>query len=130
MTTINIPAGTRVLAVEDNAVRNDYFRKMIPGVVIAETVDSAMDALENQSFDLVFLDHDCINKFVDRMDPDYNQLTFWVAAVKLNVMNFPGVVVIHSGNPVGAARMAELLRDRWAGTTFVQPFGSFEIVYG
>ena len=133
MATINIPNGKKVLVVEDNHFRNQWFRDHIPGVTIAETVDEALEALNSPStpmYDLVFLDHDAANVFVDRSDHRYNDLTFWRVAEELAQTNFPGIVIIHSHNPVGAARMAKLLRTRQSGTVFIQRFGSININYG
>lgn len=134
---INIPAGTKVLVVEDNEIRNKWFRSHVPSVdiKIAETVRIAQLYLERNEFDMVFLDHDAVPGFVDPLtngkpNPHYSELTFWKIAEELTSMNFPGVIVVHSGNPSGAGRMAAMLRRRQDGSTFVYPFGSFDIRYG
>lgn len=85
--------------------------------------------LEHEQFGMVFLDHDCVNRFVDASDFQYNVLTFWETAQRLFDMQFKGVIVIHSGNPVGAARMAAMLREM-SDTVFVFPYGTFDVKYG
>ena len=124
-TIIKIPEHSSVLAVDDNEDRLRWFRKSYPGIKVAETPKIAKLYLERGAFSLVFLDHDCVPGFVDPQDPDFETKTFWSVAQKL--MDSTAVVVVHSGNPAGAKRMAALLRERPFGETFVYPIGTFEI---
>lgn len=122
---IRIPEHSNVLFVDDNEDRIRWFKARYPAGKAAETPAIAKLYLERGSFDLVFLDHDCVPSLVDPQDPDFESKTFWSVAEKL--MSSAAVVIIHSGNPVGAENMAKLLRTRSVGETFVYPIGSFEI---
>jgi hypothetical protein len=124
-TIIKIPEHTSVLVVDDNEDRLRWFKIKYPEVKLAETPMIARILLGRANFSLVFLDHDCVPGFVDPQDPDFETKTFWSVAQKL--MDSTAVVVVHSGNPAGARRMAALLRERPFGETFVYPIGTFEI---
>lgn len=124
-TVISIPEHSLVLAVDDNENRLKWFKNRYPEIKLAETPAIAKLYLERNEFGIVFLDHDCVPGFVDSQDPDFQTKTFWSVAKKL--MSSTAVVVIHSGNPAGAQRMARLLETRPFGVTFVYPIGTFEI---
>ncbi len=124
-TMLRIPKNRSVLVVDDNEDRLRWFRNEYPGVKCAETPAIAKLYLDRLLFDIVFLDHDCVPNFVDPQDPDFESKTFWSVAQKL--MDSTAVVVIHSGNPAGAQRMAALLRTRQLGETFIYPIGTFKI---
>ena len=128
MATIQIPMHFRALVVEDSDIRNQWFREKLPGCTVATSPQLAISNLlinHNSLYDIVFLDHDARPVFIDPADPDFLDKTFWRVAQYLRRIEFKGMVVIHSGNPVGAARMEALL-----GATCkvaVLPFGMFDI---
>lgn len=134
MTIIKVKNNVRALVVEDAEFRHDWFRKKLPGCIIASEPEDAIARFiiaENLlPFDIVFLDHDLRvdlagNRFmVSAEDPDYEKDTYWRVAQLLKGQNFKGTVIIHSGNPVGAKRMADLLSDL---DVYILPFGSFDI---
>jgi CheY-like chemotaxis protein len=124
---IRIPAKTRCLVVEDNAVRLTWFLVKLPNCTVAESPQEAVMTLDtSEPFDIVFLDHDCDGKFfADPTDPEYLNKSFWRVARWLRHIQYNGRVVIHSGNPVGAERMAALLGA--TASVHVLPFSSFDI---
>jgi hypothetical protein len=124
---IRIPASARCLAVDDNGIRLDWFRERIPGCVLASSPQEAVMTLDtSEEFDIIFLDHDCDGMFfADPTDPEFLNKSFWRVAQRLHRTEYSGRVVIHSGNPVGANRMAALLGP--TASVHVLPFGSFDI---
>ena len=125
-TIITIPKRYSVLVVEDNPIRHDWFRMKVPFCVISETVKDAISVLTYfDKFDVIFLDHDTVHHFVDPSDPKFLDLTFWKVAQYLKRTEYKAHIIIHSGNPVGAGRMAALLGPE-AKVTLL-PFGSFNI---
>jgi hypothetical protein len=79
-------------------------------------------------FDIIFLDHDCDGKyFADPADPEFLNKSFWRVAQYLHKIRYKGQVVVHSGNPVGAERMAALLDAVSETKVVVIPFGMFDI---
>lgn len=136
-TVIKLSPNVTCLVVEDSEERNKWFLANLPHLDIAETPKVALAMLALHSYDLIFLDHDCRTEngqrsFVDPEDPDFLRDTFWSVAESLAENPGPAYdapqIVIHSGNPVGAGRMAALLRsnDRYRHV-YVMPFGSFKI---
>jgi NAD+-processing family protein with receiver domain len=128
-TEIKLTPNVTCLVVEDNDIRNDWFARVLPNFDIARTADEALVFLGAQiqhPYDMVFLDHDCIHGFVDPTDPDFLNKTFWRVAQALHRTEYPTTVVIHSGNPVGAARMAALIKSV-NPHVYVMPFGSFDV---
>jgi NAD+-processing family protein with receiver domain len=125
--TIQIPSHARCLIVEDAEVRLDWFLAKLPSSMTAVTPQEAIMILDiSQDFDVVFLDHDCAGSyFVDPADPEFLNKSFWRVAQYLHRTEFKGLVVIHSGNPVGAKRMEALLSS--VCKVAVLPFGSFDI---
>jgi hypothetical protein len=129
LTIITIPADKSVLIVEDNEIRLNWFREKLAGMkyTTCSTPQKALNVLGVHRFDVVFLDHDAVPLFVDPSDPNHDDKTFFRVAQLLARNGFDGTVVIHSGNPVGAERMAHLLEDRGNIHVVIAPFGSFDI---
>jgi CheY-like chemotaxis protein len=125
-TTIKIPKRYSVLVVEDNPIRHDWFRMKLPYCEISETTKDAIAALTYfDKFDVIFLDHDTVHRFVDPSEPDFLDLTFWKVAQYLHRTEYKAQIIIHSGNPVGAGRMAALLGPEAKVT--ILPYGTFDI---
>lgn len=124
---ITIPKYYTVLIVEDNLTRIEWFRDRLRNmdVTVCTTVIEALAAIADREFDIVFLDHDAVPAFVMLGDPDHDQKTFYRVAEGLARQEYAGVVVIHSGNPVGAQRMGYLLGR--SATIDITPFGMFDI---
>lgn len=136
MNTITMSPNVTCLVVEDAPKRNEWFASVLPHFDIAETPKVALAMLALHHYDIVFLDHDCrvdahgVRTFVEPTDEDFLDSTFWRVAQRLAGSEAPvedqPQVVIHSGNPVGANRMAALIRSV-NPRVYVMPFGSFEI---
>lgn len=136
MNTITLSPNVTCLVVEDAPVRNKWFTSVLPHFDIAETPKVALAMLYLHHYDIVFLDHDCrvdangIRTFVEPTDEDFLENTFWRVAQYLSKSEAPiqdqPQVVIHSGNPVGANRMAALIRSV-NPKVYVMPFGSFKV---
>jgi hypothetical protein len=126
MITITIPKNSRCLVIEDSENRLQWFTDNVPGCVTAVSPQEAVMVIDtNPRFDIVFLDHDAGNQvFVDPTDPDFLSKSFWRAAQRLRSIDYDGYVIIHSHNPVGADRMAALLKS---AKVTKAPFGTFVI---
>jgi CheY-like chemotaxis protein len=126
---ITIPADKLVLIVEDNVERIEWFEKTFRGTryQICTSPLHALRFLDQWMPDVVFLDHDAVPIFVAISDPDHADKTFFRVAQRLARDGFGGLVVIHSGNPVGAKRMADTISERSDANVVIAPFGSFKI---
>jgi len=126
--TIRLTPNVTCLVVEDNDIRNEWFTSVLPNFDIARTPYEALRLLTAQTqhpYDMIFLDHDCVPRFVDRTDSDFLDKTFWRVAQMIRHTKYPATVVIHSGNPVGAARMAAFIRP--VAKVYVMPYGTFDV---
>ena len=127
-TLITVPCNYRCLVVEDADFRIDWFRQKFLNCNyhVATEPTGALELLQLFKYDVVFLDHDCNGRFfVDKSDPEYLNRSFWAVAKELRQMKFDGKIIIHSANPVGVMRMANLLSRTCK--VHVAPFGSFDI---
>jgi len=124
---IRLPAHSRCLVVEDNYSRLEWFIRKIPDAVTAVSPLEAIAVLDTSNpFDIIFLDHDCDGKFfADPTDPEFLNKSFWRVAMWLRRTKYDGIVIIHSGNPVGAARMAAEIGK--TARVHVMPFGTSDI---
>jgi CheY-like chemotaxis protein len=97
----------KVLIVEDNIDRTRKLRRFFIGCVV-DIVDEAQEAiklLESASYDLILLDHDLGNT---EMAPS-DEFSGFAVAEYIAQNNLNSDVIIHSCNPVGAARMQQVL---------------------
>lgn len=121
---ISIEKGKRILVVEDSERRIRWFQEHLGGPTdYARTLNQGLHrAADASKYDVVFLDHDAIPEM---WSPESNNIpTFYQVAVLLANQNYDGQVVIHSYNPVGAKRMANIIRSE---KTLIWPFGTFEV---
>jgi hypothetical protein len=127
MNKIRIPEEFSCLVIEDSEMRHKWFRSKLPDCTIATSPDEGVSILKTvgDKFDIVFLDHDAVVEFVEPTDDGFLDRSFWCVAQQLYRMEFKGQIIIHSGNPVGAQRMAFLLKSKCK--VEVMPFGSFDI---
>ncbi len=116
---ITIPAGSRVLLIEDSGARIEWFRERITERLdVAWTPEMALERAGHcLEYDLIFLDHDA-----KWNDP---RVTFYEAALRMEQLEYPGTVVIHSLNTPGAKRM-EYALGRNAKVVLLR-YGTFEI---
>jgi CheY-like chemotaxis protein len=115
-----VPAGRRILVVEDDGDRIVWFKQRMPNAMFAETAEHAIRLLAAHKFNVVFLDHDL--HWTHIADISIFKGTGREVAKLLQTMEFQGQVVIHSRNPIGAAIMGKYLPHAQ-----VAPFGTFEI---
>lgn len=121
---IQVPQNARVFVLDDTQDRLFWFRQNLKGVAAyrdATTAERAIEILEDQEFDYVFLDHDLT--WMDAGFPDRQHGNGKEVARFLAIKKFPGKVVIHSKNDVGVAAMKKVLP-----TAEIARFGDFEIV--
>jgi CheY-like chemotaxis protein len=115
----HIPTDWPVLVVEDTEDRISWFRKRMPKAIFAKNVEAAFQALEQQDFKVVFLDHDLHWMHADNA---IFKGTGKEVARFLAKHGFQGIVIIHSLHVEGAAVMKKYLSK-----ARLAPFGSFEI---
>jgi CheY-like chemotaxis protein len=103
----------RVLIVEDDEARCDWFRSRLSGCDLDVTCDvgEACELLAANEYDLILLDHDLREEHYFSDEPDDERTGYAVAAW---LAARPGAqplaqIVIHSLNYAGAQRMLEAL---------------------
>jgi CheY-like chemotaxis protein len=103
----------RVLIVEDDETRCDWFRRRLGRHELDVTcnVGQAINWLGQKEYDLILLDHDLLEDHYFSNEPDDERTGYAVAAW---LAAHPGsqpraTVVVHSLNYAGAQRMVETL---------------------
>lgn len=125
-TTISVPSHTKVLIVEDAAIRIRWFReKLLNPTVVTNKQDALLVLRNGAPYDLVFLDHDSVPIFWTKEDKD--TMTFYDVAKRLHELEYSGKVILHSLNSDGRKRMLSLLRQ--TADVVELPYGTFEIVH-
>src|SRR5580692_927966 len=114
----HIPPDWSVLVVEDTEDRISWFRKRMPKAVFAKNAEAALQALEQQDFKVIFLDHDLHWMHAD--NSIFKGTGKEVARV-LGKNGFQGIVIIHSRHEAGAAAMKKYLSN-----ARLAPFGGFD----
>lgn len=122
--TVHIPRDKRVLLLEDDPRRVEWFRQRICQLDHADSVEGAIALLSNNRYDFVFLDHDLGTLHYAGEAASLDDKAPGQAVAKhLASLGWIGDnVVIHSWNPDGAKMMKNLLRNAYA-----IPFGNFEV---
>ena len=96
-----IPRDHQVLCVEDLLHRQLRFLQQLGSAVkIVSRAEDAIEALQRESFQWVFLDYDI------GLGRTTEEVARYLAEAR-----FAGAVVIHSSNPFGAALLEKILRD-------------------
>jgi predicted O-methyltransferase YrrM len=110
---------------DDLEIRISWFQEAYKDHTLVYALDAvtALDILNKRKFDLIFLDHDLGGGFMQ--DSDYHNTGYQVAKGLLQTINAETNVIIHSWNPDGAKRMADVLYEREKGRVLRQPFGRF-----
>ena len=103
----------RILILDDDDSRHTQFKRNFIGYLLTcvHTSQEAIDHLQNNEYDAVFLDHDLGGKvYVDSFGDESTGYTVakWLSE---NPSRKPRAIYIHSFNPVGAARMQSILPD-------------------
>ena len=88
------PPTLRVLVVDDDPERREYFRRRFRSAVLATNYAEAVNALAGERFDLVLLDHDLRDRARNGQD-----IAFWMR--RLPQRRRPKVI-IHSTNTRGS----------------------------
>lgn len=95
----------RILVLDDSKERITQFKKHLQNHDVWASLEAqeAIDLLDTQEWDLLFLDHDLEQKV---MQPSNSESGYAVACwLERHPLRKPKVVVIHSLNPVGAKKM-------------------------
>ncbi len=103
----------RVLIVEDDETRCDWFRRRLAACDLDVTCDvgEACELLADNEYDLILLDHDLREEHYFSNEPDDERTGYAVAAWLAAHPDAQPVaqIVIHSLNYEGARRMLEIL---------------------
>jgi CheY-like chemotaxis protein len=104
----------RVLIVEDNEARCDWFRERLKNRQLDVTCDvrTAIGWLAARDYEAVLLDHDLSEEHYFTDEPDDERTGYAVARWLADnpTAQRDALIVVHSLNYVGANRMVELLR--------------------
>ena len=100
-----------ILFLDDNAGRLSKFASENPEARLVMTVHEAIDALQSQYWDEVWLDHDLGGEiFVDSSRADCGmEVVRWITTFS-NSKNI-GKIIVHTANQPAAVRMETLLND-------------------
>jgi ActR/RegA family two-component response regulator len=101
----------KILILDDDQTRHKEFNRRLIGNTVKNvfTVSETIEALKNESWDYIFLDHDLGGKTF--VNSGGSEETGWDVAVWLseNPDRQPKTIIIHSFNPCGAKNMKSLL---------------------
>ena len=105
----------RVLIVEDDETRCAWFRERLSGSRLDVTCDvpTAIRWLEERDYRAVLLDHDLAEEHYFSNEPDDERTGYAVARwlAENPTAQRDALIIIHSLNYAGAARMLAALRD-------------------
>jgi hypothetical protein len=93
----------RRLILDDSTERLEVFGSRFPGCVLVSTYEEAIQAMNGERFDEVWLDHD-LGTLRNGCD-----VAYWMAT-ELPPIKLPGRVIVHSWNPAGARAIATTLQ--------------------
>ena len=109
--------GMNIFLLEDQQVRIDWFFQQCPdwNLVVAKNVETAYNLLLTGPYDIIFLDHDLLPEhhnpetFGDISETTGYAVAKWLA--EHHEISLKALIVLHSVNQVGAARMLCVLHD-------------------
>jgi hypothetical protein len=99
----------KILILDDDLCRHQQFNKRLIGHSVTNVSESkeAINKIQENVFDIIFLDHDLGGKIhVQSGENTGYEVALWL---NKNEQYHKGEIVIHSFNPVGAANMKALL---------------------
>ena len=99
-----------ILIVEDDPNRIEWFKNSFHDDILFITKDTkkAIEWLKEESFELIFLDHDLGDEvYVDSGEGTGHEVAEYIADNKLT----SDLIVIHTCNPIGAVNMSRTLSD-------------------
>lgn len=106
----------RVFLLEDDSERIEWFYNTFSDAEIhlAKNVDDGKELLQNNCYDILFLDHDLeARHYASDCANDLNTGYGVACFLEENQGCQPdAIVIIHSLNPGGSVRMKQALRDR------------------
>jgi CheY-like chemotaxis protein len=102
----------RILILEDNQERIEFFKRIFKNheLIICELIFSAQEIVQQEEFDIMFLDHDLYKDNIRGIELEITGYDFVKFLVKSNLQKH-SLIYIHSMNPTGANAMQNLLRD-------------------
>lgn len=104
----------KILFLDDNDRRHSAFSKQNIGlldIIHVYNVEQAINALAKEQFPLVSLDHD-LSEDTQMQLADNSGYNVALYIAEMPVDKRPSVVIIHSLNPAGAARMIAALKGK------------------
>jgi DNA-binding NtrC family response regulator len=114
-----------IFLLDDDTRRHRWFKKRFEGdqVFIAENVAQAMELLQENTYDAIFLDHDLLPEHYDADEWDDENTGYAVASwlgQNKNVQS-AATIIVHTRNSDGGMRMVEVLRQSQRKVEYV-PF--------
>lgn len=112
----------RILFLDDNAERHEYFREITIGQDVTYVWNAAecISTIEqNDKFDLFCLDHDLAGAYLLQDDKANSgtEVAEWIH-YKLSKDKYPEKIIIHSWNIHGAERMMKLIEPTGISTVY------------
>ena len=107
-------APLRVLLLDDDVLRHEWFAKQFKGDALDTAIDPAraVELLSANYYDLIFLDHDLLPEhyYAEGFDDERSgyAVARWLAESPARLA--AATIVVHTRNADGALRMVELLR--------------------
>jgi DNA-binding response OmpR family regulator len=99
----------RILILEDTEVRKNAFLSALVkhgiSARVCQTADDCVESLANESWDWITLDHDVVVPEEHARESGYD-VAKWLEE---NPDRVPGVVMVHSANPVGQSNLRAAL---------------------
>lgn len=100
----------KILILDDDFIRHEHFSKKFSESILKHVYNSEMciEALKNEDWDVVFLDHDLGGKIYVNSNEENTgyQVAKWLSNHKDRI---PNKIFIHSYNSVGSKNMKSLL---------------------
>lgn len=109
---INGKEANKVFVLEDSEERIEWFQRTFKDsevLLITKKPGTALTALNDITFDIIFLDHDledtAYEAFAGGKDPRKELTGLHVAEGLSNTLNRNTMCIIHSMNPIGSSKM-------------------------
>lgn len=116
----------RIFILEDNPFRMEWFNKEFIGHEVhhCDEAEIAIDMIQFNKYDMIFLDHDLGGESMVDGEQDPNT-GLAVAKIIPLTHNKDTKIIIHSLNPVGVQRMYTYLSQGGCADVACLPFGQF-----
>lgn len=103
----------KILFLDDMKQRRDDFRQNAIGhtVDFAITAQQAIDLLNANEYDMIYLDHDLEAEHYNANNDDDEDGRFVARALKEMAQHYGKIVIVHSLNPSGRANIKSILGD-------------------